>query len=223
MKPLANPDEPSKHVGKCQPAKDRVQFAIEVSTTTSPCCSPGKFDPHPIQPYDLTSELYCNIKFRSKLWDHGSEERAVPRVTATFPSFVLAWKTPWYFSSSVTLDGPRSFSTRSFIAVGGDDESCTKSAVTVPEKVRRFAMKFGRKGGPLLGEFNVTLTVKLLKQDVGRETRHWILGHEPITSVDFKIRRKIRLRVIEERDVSSKRSIKMNQLHANENEKNTYA
>jgi DNA-directed RNA polymerase subunit E'/Rpb7 len=83
-------------------------------------------------------------------------------------------------------------------------------------------MKFGRKGGPLLGEFNVTLTVKLLKQDVGRETRHWILGHEPITSVDFKIRREIRLRVIEERDVSSKRSIKMN-LHANENEKNTYA
>jgi hypothetical protein len=61
------------------------------------------------------------------------------------------------------LDGPRSFSRRSFIAVGGDNGSCTKLAVAEPEKVRRFAMKFGRKGGPGLGEFRITLTIRSLK------------------------------------------------------------
>lgn len=107
--------------------------------------------------------------------------------------------------------------------VGGDDGSCAKFAVAEPLKVRRFAMKFGRKGGAWLGEFNVTLTVRSLNQDVSQEAGCYTLDHEPITSVDFQIRREIRPGVIIERDVGVKRSTKTSQSHANEDEKNAYA
>lgn len=46
--------------------------------------------------------------------------------------------------------------------MGGEVGSCKRLVDKDPEKVRRFAIKFGRNGGFLLGARTVTLATKLL-------------------------------------------------------------